>query len=515
MSICFRQKEVLRTVTSQQRLQEEYWLEKEVEGLSSWMFIPSTITTFGVFVPDLRSKYDASTSQISWIPAISCAVWNLSAPFAAGCLSLYSHRRLTIFGSVLLVIGLIIGAFAESLMVVYISFGVLAGLGIAFASQQGILLVQEYFQEKRALANGIMLAGASIGQMIVPILLQIFLLEYGVSGTMLLLSGIAMQGIIAGALFQPSRWHLRYPDIIVLPLKYTKLPGTDGTKKNNQLDCEGNDTEDHEKEIMKRNFDLAGSLVDIHNMGSMHSLSQMKANELKKRRRPIPPSKRVRPPPRPLWLCWLPHFPPLHALFNFALVKNVFFVLCTVSTAFGRFVYQEVNTLVPPMAREMGISPGNSAALLSLLALTDTVARLVVPVLSEKIKHKVSRIQIYAVNYLVKAVACLGIAFATDYVTLATFCCIYGVGMGGNTGISMIIMAENLGLELLPMAFGLSLGFNAIIYFGGLPLIGAIRDVTGSYQACFIVMAGCLIFCFLIWLILPLSDWIKRRKGQA
>ena len=60
------------------------------------------------------------------------------------------------------------------------------------------------------------------------------------------------------------------------------------------------------------------------------------------------------------------------------------------------------------MAREMGISPGNSAALLSLLALTDTVARLVVPVLSEKIKHKVSRIQIYAVNYLVKAVACLG-----------------------------------------------------------------------------------------------------------
>ena len=32
-----------------------------------------------------------------------------SAPFAAGCLSLYSHRRLTIFGSVLLVIGLIIG----------------------------------------------------------------------------------------------------------------------------------------------------------------------------------------------------------------------------------------------------------------------------------------------------------------------------------------------------------------------------------------------------------------------
>lgn len=52
-----------------------------------------------------------------------------------------------------------------------------------------------------------MMAGGSVGQMVIPLLIQGLFQGYGMRGGMLIYSAIVLQSFVACALFQPSRWH--------------------------------------------------------------------------------------------------------------------------------------------------------------------------------------------------------------------------------------------------------------------------------------------------------------------
>ena len=46
----------------------------------------------------------------------------------------------------------------------------------------GIIIVGEYFDRKRALANGIAYSGSGLGGIIFPLIIRYFLDEYGLDG---------------------------------------------------------------------------------------------------------------------------------------------------------------------------------------------------------------------------------------------------------------------------------------------------------------------------------------------
>lgn len=69
-------------------------------------------------------------------------------------LSLYSHRRLCAIGSIIMFLSIIGSSFAPSIMMWYLTYGLLLGFGCSLSHVMGLLITQEYFLERRHLANG-------------------------------------------------------------------------------------------------------------------------------------------------------------------------------------------------------------------------------------------------------------------------------------------------------------------------------------------------------------------------
>ena len=66
-----------------------------------------------------------------------------------------------------------------------------------------IVPVQTYFNKRRGLAQGISMAIGGIIQFMWPVLVEYFLRTYSLSGTLVFLAGVQLQGCVFGALLRP------------------------------------------------------------------------------------------------------------------------------------------------------------------------------------------------------------------------------------------------------------------------------------------------------------------------
>ncbi len=60
--------------------------------------------------------------------------------------------------------------------------------------------------------KGIAMAGGSIGQMLIPLIMQSLFDSFGLRGGLLIYSGVVLQALVAALLLQPSRWHWKLDD---------------------------------------------------------------------------------------------------------------------------------------------------------------------------------------------------------------------------------------------------------------------------------------------------------------
>ena len=73
-------------------------------------------------------------------------------------------------------------------------------------NQTGQILGSYYFEKKRGIVNGIIHCGVGFGSLIFPPLTAFLLKEFGLSGSLYILGGIALQGVVCGAaIISPNR----------------------------------------------------------------------------------------------------------------------------------------------------------------------------------------------------------------------------------------------------------------------------------------------------------------------
>ena len=91
--------------------------------------------------------------------------------------------RITNFlGAALCMIGLVLSSFAKSLTHMYVTHGLIIGLGICFIYNSCYLVIAQYFKKKLSLATGIVALGESTGVFFTGPLLQFFLDSFGWRG---------------------------------------------------------------------------------------------------------------------------------------------------------------------------------------------------------------------------------------------------------------------------------------------------------------------------------------------
>ena len=89
-----------------------------------------------------------------------------SGPIASYFTNRYGCRLVTIAGTVLAAIGMALSTLASSIMVLYLTVGVLTGLGFGLIYLPAIVSVSIYFEKKRAFATGIAVCGSGLGTFI-------------------------------------------------------------------------------------------------------------------------------------------------------------------------------------------------------------------------------------------------------------------------------------------------------------------------------------------------------------
>ncbi|KAG0207712.1 hypothetical protein BGX28_001109 [Mortierella sp. GBA30] len=106
---------------------------------------------------------DATLSQVSWVGGIGASSVFLTGPFQSSMVRRFGLRPVIGVGIAICGCGVILASFATALWQVYLTQGVLFGLGAGMAIFTSIAIPVQWFDKKRGLASGICVAGSGAG----------------------------------------------------------------------------------------------------------------------------------------------------------------------------------------------------------------------------------------------------------------------------------------------------------------------------------------------------------------
>lgn len=162
--------------------------------------------SFGLLYIEFLDEFQASKSTTAWIGSLFIAVPLLSGPVMSALVDRYGCRSMTILGGIISTIGFVLASISNSLEMMMLTFGVIAGLGLGLVYVTAVVSIAYWFDKKRALATGLGACGTGVGTFIYAPLTQYFIEEYGWRGTILLLSGTLLNLCVCGAVMRDPEW---------------------------------------------------------------------------------------------------------------------------------------------------------------------------------------------------------------------------------------------------------------------------------------------------------------------
>jgi len=109
----------------------------------------------GVLFDYLLDEFQESKGTTAWVASLFVSMPSISAPIASILTNQFGCRRTTIAGAIISAVGCILGAFSNSIGLLCLTFGVIAGFGLSLVYVPASLVVAFYFKKKRAFACGV------------------------------------------------------------------------------------------------------------------------------------------------------------------------------------------------------------------------------------------------------------------------------------------------------------------------------------------------------------------------
>ncbi|XP_061512092.1 uncharacterized protein LOC1271075 [Anopheles gambiae] len=208
-------------------------------AFSVQFWVAGLVKSYGVLYVEIMENFpNASATTASWIPAILSALCLVLAPLSSALCQRFSCRIVVIIGGVFCGLGLTLSYFATSMYHLLFTFGILTGIGGGLSTTPGIVIVSQYFEKHRALANGITISGTAAGSFVFPMLIERLIHLFGFHGTLLILGGCMLHVCVSGALYRP------------VEKKQDLVPSKEGTQFSSRSDFRENlghlsSSEDH------------------------------------------------------------------------------------------------------------------------------------------------------------------------------------------------------------------------------------------------------------------------------
>ncbi|KAH3804544.1 monocarboxylate transporter 12-like [Dreissena polymorpha] len=471
--------------------------------------------SFGILMEEFVGYFNVSVAMAALVMGVSGGMYTMAAPVCVLAGQHFTQRKVVMVGAFVGGLGLSLAGLLLSIEWVILTSGAMFGFGNACIFGNGLVMLGHYFKKRRSLANGLALSGASIGMFAVPPLLQYLLDTYSLKGTMVIIGGIYMNAAVAGALYRPVS---HYMDPKVDSKSETnKLLGTEPAENHVELgtvrkhvDSDENhgdqqksfDFDDIDRDAEDNKFKINNQDVLIGSVDSLHSLALKTEDQSKSNMADKGNEKKNRITNKCLQF--------IVGLLDFSVLNNFvvdMFVVVSFLIFFGHFNFV---LFMPATATVRGYSKYDRAFLVSISGICDLVGRILVGVAGDL--HFCARYKILATASLLFSLVIFGFAFATQYWLMGILVGLYGFLGGCYVAINAPVLIDLVGLAAMPKVLGVVLFIQGLGAAFGQPLLGAIRDIEGSFVSVHIVCSASALLGSMLLFFYPMVERLQKRR---
>lgn len=102
---------------------------------------------------------------IAWLGSLAFAATFLFSPLSSVLCEMIRPSQVSLIGSALCLLGLVLSSFASNLSALYLTYGLCFGIGASCSYFPTVIVLKEYFKRYLNLANGISACGSGLGTM--------------------------------------------------------------------------------------------------------------------------------------------------------------------------------------------------------------------------------------------------------------------------------------------------------------------------------------------------------------
>jgi hypothetical protein len=141
-----------------------------------------------------------------------------------------------------------------------------------------------------------------------------------------------------------------------------------------------------------------------------------------------------------------------HSFLHWKMLKDPVFILLTVAIFLAIFGHHIVFNFIPPLADEFGFTESEGALCVSIVGLMDLIGRASCGVIGNAFFTR--RIKLYIICLLVFATSSMIVIHVTNFYIFIVLCGMLGLSTGGYIGVKLSMIADELGKDNLPTAWG-------------------------------------------------------------
>jgi OFA family oxalate/formate antiporter-like MFS transporter len=159
---------------------------------------------WSVFLNPLREQFAVGKPEMNLTFTITLAVLGVTAGFGGGLQRRIGPRATATLAGLLYGCGLVLSGFAPNLTALYLTYGVLGGVGLGLGYIVPLAVLIKWFPDKRGFITGLAVTGFGLGALVTSPLATHLIEAHGVQTTLVLLGAAYLAIVVAAAQFMRS-----------------------------------------------------------------------------------------------------------------------------------------------------------------------------------------------------------------------------------------------------------------------------------------------------------------------
>ncbi|KAM7372531.1 hypothetical protein PAMP_009692 [Pampus punctatissimus] len=433
-----------------------------------------TLKSLGVFLQDLMNEFGESNSRVSWVISICVFIFTFTAPLSTLLSNRFGHRPVVMVGGLLISLGTITSAFTNSINEMYITIGIISGLGYCLTFLPTVTILAQYFSRRRALVTSFASSGESFAIFAFAPALTALKEHIGWRYCLVVLGIFQASVIGCGLILRP---------IIIEPAPVKEEDEADKEplslkQMQTVYELENEQTTTSiSSEVSRSSKDsgvtsLSTSNVDLRNAGADNKALmgwevQDKEGQEKEEAEagPLQPSS-----PK---------------LLDFSVLKDGAFIWYSLFGLFATLGFFAPQLYIIELSKSRGVEPSMASYMLSVMAVAEVFGRLSIGVVMNKVRCRKTLVLLGCVVFL--CLVLVAFTIVQEFWGLVVCCALYGFFMGtvGSTHIPMLAEEDVVGIQKMASSVGVYVFIQSFAGLAGPPLGGVLVDVTGNYGAAF------------------------------